>query len=118
MNKEVKNASRPKGVLVTRQRKLPTIATADYSFSIGHYGEISCIIIEDKDLGGKTVTNDIENVVHDISIDEILNPEEYTIVYKDSMGYWDGYDAKNSVIVPLREKEWIKAVEKYLKRVK
>jgi len=58
----------------------------DYSYSIHE----NTILIMDEDLGGKSVTNNIVNVLKDISLNEGINPATYNIAYKDSMGYWDG----------------------------
>lgn len=77
------------------------------------------LIIED--LGGyKSVTNDMENVLNDIIK---AHPEEdisrRKIMYKDSMGIWDGVTVKlhgnrvSSVsFYPLTEKDFLKALNK------
>jgi hypothetical protein len=46
--------------------------------------------IEDLNLGGKTVTNDIENVIDEIyrTIGEKI--KDYKIIYRDSEEMWDG----------------------------
>lgn len=67
---------------------------ANFQYKIGLLDGKKFILIVDKDAGAKSVTNDIENVVADISVHERINPIEYTILYKDSMGNWDGWDAK------------------------
>jgi hypothetical protein len=51
------------------------------------------ILIWDQNLGNLSVTNDIENVVGDIARREGIEPTRYLIVYKDSEGRWDGWDA-------------------------
>lgn len=58
---------------------------ADYNFEI--IADIICII--DENAGGKSVTNDIENVLDDIQKSGI-NIEEHKIIYRDSEGFWDG----------------------------
>lgn len=41
-----------------------------------------------------TVTNDIENVVHDIAQCENVDAREFSILYRDSFGSIDAWDAK------------------------
>lgn len=59
------------------------------------------IAIEDLQptLGGMTVTNDVENVIHYIAISmfgEVSNKmDSYAIVYRDSEGIWDGIKTVN-----------------------
>ncbi|ADB43007.1 hypothetical protein [Spirosoma linguale] len=58
---------------------------ADYTYTI----EGSVISIIDLDLGSKSVTNDINNVLDDIRA-EIGDLAGYAVIYRDSMGRWDG----------------------------
>lgn len=48
------------------------------------------LIIEDSDLGNRSVTNDIQNVLTAIHNELDFLPE--TIIYKDSEGNFDGVD--------------------------
>jgi len=62
---------------------------ADYSYEI----EQGVLVIMDKDLGNKSVTNDMDNVIKKIAsveggIEKIQKLKGIT--YKDSMGIWDG----------------------------
>jgi hypothetical protein len=58
---------------------------SDYDYRID--GNVLAI----EDLGGyKSVTNDIENVIKDITDIEKINVSKFLIMYKDSMGIWDG----------------------------
>lgn len=72
------------------------------------------IMIVDTDQG-KSVTNDIENVVSTICKKEKINPVEHTIIYQDSQGNWDGYIFSTKTFFPLRERHWLKAATKYIK---
>lgn len=67
---------------------------ANFQYKIGLIDGKKFLLIVDKDAGEITVTNDIKNVISDISIHEGINPREYTILYKDSLGNWDGWDDK------------------------
>lgn len=67
---------------------------ANFSFRIGTYKTKKWLLIVDKNSGGMSVTNDIENVVDDISAHVGIDPLEYRIIYKDSEGRWDGWDHK------------------------
>lgn len=74
-----------------------------------------------EDLGGyKSVTNDIENVIHDITRNEVMDIMEFRIMYKDSMGIWDGISLQISHgslkvnFFSLNERLYQKAKEKLL----
>ena len=58
---------------------------ADYTYTV----EGSVIAIIDLDQGSKSVTNDIGNVLDDIRA-EIGDLAGYAVIYRDSMGRWDG----------------------------
>lgn len=88
---------------------------ADYTHSIETHQGRSVIIIEDLNLGNKSVTNDIENVVKDIAVMEKIDPLQHIIVYKDSMGTWDGFDPLRECIVHLGEDKWRHAAGKYIR---
>lgn len=63
---------------------------ADYTYTI----EGNVIAIVDLDLGSKSVTNDIENVLEDIRA-ELGDLAGFAVIYRDSMGRWDGVRLKN-----------------------
>jgi hypothetical protein len=65
---------------------------SNYTYAI--YNGIISII--DLNRGGKSVTNDIDNVIEDICEMESLNPNEQIVVYCDSDGIWDGYSYKDN----------------------
>ena len=58
---------------------------ADYSYTV----EGSVIAIIDLDQGSKSVTNDMDNVLDDIRA-ELGDLAGYAVIYRDSMGRWDG----------------------------
>ena len=58
---------------------------ADYTYSV----EGSVIVIVDLDQGSKSVTNDMKNVLDDIRA-ELGDLAGYAVIYRDSMGRWDG----------------------------
>lgn len=75
------------------------------------------LLIVDLDLGGRSVTNDIENVVADICEREQSDYGDYfLIVYRDSVGRWEEYDPTYQSIRPLSPeardsiKEYIKVI--------
>ncbi len=65
----------------------------DYTYTV----EGNVIAIIDFDLGNKSVTNDIENVLEDIRV-ELGNLAGYSVIYRDSMGRWDGVRLINNVV--------------------
>lgn len=84
---------------------------SDYAYTLVRYAGHDCLLIEDLDLGGRSVTNDIENVVKEIEAKEQIDASDYTIVYKDSEDSWDGWSKQDSFI-PMRCYEWQAAVMK------
>lgn len=51
------------------------------------------ISIIDLDKGNKSVTNGIEEVLEFIREENNINLKDFIIIYKDSQGNWDGFDA-------------------------
>jgi hypothetical protein len=79
--------------------------------------------IKDMDLGGKSVTNDMENVLQRI-IDEGTNIYNYRIMYRDSSGTWDGVTVSKTVkrikfsFFAISEKDYDRAKSKLLSLTK
>lgn len=69
-------------------------ARSTYYYWIEDQHGIKWIQIIDCD-EGRSVTNDIENVIADIEHAEGINAEEYVIIYQDTDTNWDGWDKKN-----------------------
>lgn len=64
---------------------------ADYEYIIDKTESIITII--DLDLGNMSVTNDIENVIYEISQNEHIFADDYKIHYIDSEGNLDGWNS-------------------------
>jgi hypothetical protein len=74
---------------------------ANFEYRIGELHQKRFLLIWDKDLGNRSVTTDIENVVSDIATHEGIEPTEYLIIYRDSDAYWSGWDAKTDSFFPV-----------------
>lgn len=72
-----------------RNRPFP----ADYTYTV----EDNVIAIIDLDLGNRSVTNDIEFVLTEIRA-EIGSLGGYSVIYRDSMGRWDGVRMDKGVV--------------------
>ena len=75
---------------------------ADFFYRLGIYEKKPVLFIWDENKGNKSVTNDIENVVADIAAHERLEPKDHLILYRDSEGLWDGWDAATADFFPMR----------------
>lgn len=84
---------------------------ADYTYTI----EGSVIAIIDLDLGRKSVTNDMDNVLADIRT-ELGDLAGYAVIYRDSMGRWDGVRLIGSSVefYPLNETDPERAASRLL----
>lgn len=88
----------------------------NYNHRIKDFAGRNCIIIEDENLGGMSVTNAIEDVVKEIEKQERIEAINYMIVYKDSEGSWDGWDHRKKQFIHLDAETWPHAVEAYIQR--
>lgn len=88
---------------------------ADYTYSV----EGSVIAIVDLDQGSKSVTNDMENVLADIWA-ELGDLSGYAVIYRDSMGRWDGVRLVGLVVqfYSLNETDQQRAVARLLHLLK
>lgn len=66
---------------------------ANFRYRLGVLEGKNTLLIWDQNIGNRSVTNDIENVVSDIAMHEQIDPAQYLIIYRDSEGRWDGWDA-------------------------
>lgn len=89
---------------------------SNYTYQIKTHDGRSCIVIQDKDAGGKTVTNNMEDVIDEICHKENINPADYIIIYQDSMGLYDGWNYTKADFVILQVTNWETAVEVYLRQ--
>jgi transcriptional regulator with XRE-family HTH domain len=63
---------------------------SDYKYRIDRYGGAPVLVIIDFDLGGISVTNNMEAILAKIGRDEGLDLSAMAIIYRDSEGYYDG----------------------------
>lgn len=75
---------------------------ANFLYRIGEVEGVKFLLIKDHDLGERSVTNDIENVVEDIAVHEGIDPKLYTIIYRDSSGRWDGWNHRSKRFFSLK----------------
>jgi hypothetical protein len=90
---------------------------SDYTYQFRKVKGVYFVMLEDQDLGGATLTNNIHNVIIEIAKKETIDPREYTYIYKDSLGVWDGYNFSLKQFFPVREKHWLKAAVKTVKQI-
>lgn len=86
---------------------------AQYNYAILERYNRKYVLIEDKNMGEMSVTNDIENVVDEICQTNKINPETVAFLYKDSEGVWDGYDRKRNRFIYLGAINSQSAIEKF-----
>lgn len=65
---------------------------SDYEYKI--YKDY--ILIVDLDMGGMSVTNNIENIIEQICFENNLDPNDMYCLYKDSCGDIDGYNYRTN----------------------
>lgn len=70
---------------------------SNYTYEISVYKGINVISIQDQGGEFMSVTNNIENVVDDIAKLELIDPVKYKVIYRDSLGIWDGWDTKEQI---------------------
>jgi hypothetical protein len=66
---------------------------ADYTYTV----EGNIIAIIDLDLGNRSVTNDMDYVLAEIRA-EVGDLSGYSIIYRDSIGRWDGIRMVNNSV--------------------
>ncbi len=89
---------------------------ADFNYAIS--GKVISIV--DLNLGNRSVTNDIENVLRKIEHFHQAPITGFLIMYRDYEGVWDGihWDGEHASFFALRETEEGRAREKLLARCK
>ncbi|WP_445453130.1 hypothetical protein [Flavobacterium sp. 25HG05S-40] len=75
------------------------MSKSDYIYKIHQVDKV--IEIEDLNLGKMSVTNNIENVVDEIAKKEEINRDDFKVIYRDSVGNWDGYNTKTKEFISL-----------------
>lgn len=63
------------------------------------YGKVIAII--DPDDGGKSVTNDAENIIADF-VEKGFDLSQYRVIYRDTRGIWDEMLVKDSAFKDFR----------------
>lgn len=91
------------------------MARATYTW--GYFDWDGKRFISIRDTGNRrcTVTNDIENVVHEISCQTDI--KNSLIIYRDSLGTWDGWNHEKGHFLLLRAKDQISAATQYLEMI-
>lgn len=74
---------------------------ANFQYRLGDLEGKKTLLIWDQNVGNRSVTNDIENVVADIATHQDIDPAEYLIIYRDSEARWDGWDAVTGEFFPI-----------------
>lgn len=90
--------------------------TSDYTYQIKTYNGRACIVIQDNNTDGKSVTNNMENVIDEICHKEEINPADYIIIYQDSQGLYDGWNYSKQDFVILQVSNWETAVELFIRQ--
>lgn len=91
---------------------------ADYSYQKLLYKNEEFLIIKDLNLGSISVTNDMENVLDEISETLGTSLEGMMILYQDSTGLYDGvrYDNRTVSFIILQRNDVFSACEALLKK--
>lgn len=90
---------------------------SDYTYEMQSHQGYAILVIEDLDQGGMSVTNNIENVVEEISLMEQvkITPDSHIIIYLDSDGLWTGWHmTKGFLPITPDAESWITAASYYL----
>ncbi len=65
---------------------------------------------------GRTVTNNIEKVLERIVYMEQIMLNKFLIIYRDTEGYWDGYDSETKKFIALRTEDEDLAIRKIIEK--
>ena len=87
------------------------MAKSDYS---AETLDKNVIAITDLNQGRMSVTNDIENVVAEVSQQLGIKATDYKWIYQDSDGNWDGWDPKTQDFIFLLSDTKEEAIEAIL----
>lgn len=80
-----------------------------YNHAVMRYADHDVLVIEDNG-GRRSLTNDIEKVVADISWKDVIDPAKYIIVYRDSAGRWDGWSHAEQAFIITSADTWEQSV--------
>lgn len=86
-------------------------ARADFEYHLTRFEGKPTLLIRDLNLGGCSITNNIENVVGEIAEAAKISPEMHIILYRDSLGQWTWWNYLTNVFspVPTRLGRFLKA---------
>ena len=81
-------------------------AQAGFQADLTYSMSTNVITITDLDLGNRSVTNDIENVLRKIEYWHQGSIATFRIMYRDSLGVWDGvhWDGQRAPFLPLKKR--------------
>ncbi len=79
------------------------MARSNYDYAFKTYKGRNFLVIEDLNRGAMSVTNNMETVVDECFNDKKLEPHQVYIIYQDSDGMWDGWDAAKQDFVVLHQ---------------
>ncbi|MBV9877485.1 MAG: hypothetical protein JO025_22345 [Verrucomicrobia bacterium] len=101
-------------IRVPRPFRTP-LTEAEFSYTVDQ----GVIKIVDLNLGSDSVTNDVERVLYKLEQWQPGLIARCSIMYRDSMGYWDGleWDGEEVTFFPIRERDE-KAAERKLRQVR
>ena len=94
--------------------RLRVVSDANFKYTI--LGDVISIV--DPDLGCKSVTNDMENVLRRIEHYHQGSIARFSIIYRDSRGIWDqvDWDGEQVSFLPLGETDEKRARDKLCQR--
>jgi hypothetical protein len=92
-----------------------TKTKSDFSYTKVKKDGILVIAIVDLNLGGTSVTNDIENVVEAICNKEKISPDDAAFIYMDNLKTWDGWNPKTGWHIALSTVDKKVAINKIVK---
>jgi hypothetical protein len=93
---------------------------AKFSFEFKTQGSRLCLVITDNRTAADscmTVSQDMDAVLEYIAVHCRQRLENYVIVYRDTTGVWDGYDARLQHFVLLKEVSWDRAAARYIREM-
>jgi hypothetical protein len=88
---------------------------SDFKYTRLKKDGILVIAIVDLDLGGRSVTNDIENVVDVICHKEKISRDDAAFIYMDNLKTWDGWNPKTGWFIALSTNDKKEAINKIVK---
>ena len=63
-----------------------------------------------------SVTNAIDQIVEEICLEEMIDPDEHFVIYRDSEGTWDGYNPTSRKFMLLNAVTMEAAINVYISK--